>query len=304
MLEEPNMSSHWNLKIVVPTRNRADLAAIAVESVLAARLPTVQVMISDNSTDIAQREQLSTRWAGTPVQYVRPPEPLAMAAHWEWALRQALQDPTVTHVVFLTDRMSFQVGGLTALTHAVTRWPTKVISYAHDRVQDYRRPVELEQASWSGRVLDVSSALFVSDVAGAKQSMGMAMPRLLNTAVPREVLDQVRLRFGAACGNSTSPDFAFAFRCLSVVGSIVFYDRPVVIHYALDRSNGASVARGHMSQDHLDFMGDLKGEVLTKAPLPGVVTVFNAIVEEYLRGAIAGRLAGRRHRSLPANPAQ
>lgn len=276
------MTPQWTLQIVIPTRNRADLAASAVQSVIDAGLPRVRIMVSDNSTQPDEAERLAAHYAGTPVQYIRPSKPLAMAAHWEWALGRALDDTSVTHVAFLTDRMMFQEGGLKALLDAMACWPAQVITFAQDRVNDYRYPVELEQSAWSGHVLEVSSNLFVWDWSAVKQATGMAMPRLLNSIVPRSVIDLVRSRFGTVCGNSTSPDFAFAFRSLAVLDSLLYYDRPAIIHYALDRSNGASVARGMVSADHADFMHGLDGSsLLPDAPLPGALTVLNAIMQEY-----------------------
>lgn len=253
-----------------------------MQSVLDSQLSDVQVLVSDNSTDLDQASALAGYCSGKDLEYVRPPEPLPMASHWEWALGHALQDRAVSHVAFLTDRMIMQPGALAALSNGVRNCPAKVVSYAHDRLNDYRRPVELEQAAWSGRAVEIPSPVFVRQISRSIQTTNMAMPRLLNCVVPRAIVETIRERFGAACDDAISPDYAFAFRCLAVVDTIVFYDRPVVLHYALDRSNGASVARGLMSPDHADFVGSLRGrDVLPAAPEPGILTVFNSIINEY-----------------------
>jgi hypothetical protein len=207
---------------------------------------------------------------------------MAMSDHWEWALRRALADTSVTHVAFLTDRMLFQPGGLQAIVTAMQRWPTRVITFALDRISDHERPVRLEQAAWSGRVLRISSDLFIRDWSHARQETGGAVPKLLNSVVPRAAVERIQGRFGTACGAATSPDFAFAFRCIAVIGSVHYFDRPVLIHYALDRSNGASAERGEVTPDHADFMTELSGRgILADAPLPGIVSVFNSIMQEY-----------------------
>src|SRR4051794_20489438 len=95
------------LAVAIPTRNRAALAALAVESVLRAANGAVTVVVSDNSTEPDELERLKSYCAGLPdgaVHYARPPEPLPMDAHWEWLRALALREVAPTHLAYLTDR--------------------------------------------------------------------------------------------------------------------------------------------------------------------------------------------------------
>src|SRR5689334_22758358 len=75
-------SGAMNTVVVVPTRNRADLAAESIASVLAEDDPRLTVLVSDNSTDPDEAERLRS-WCSERdedrVLYVRPEEPLPMS---------------------------------------------------------------------------------------------------------------------------------------------------------------------------------------------------------------------------------
>jgi hypothetical protein len=81
---------------------------------------------------------------------------------------------------------------------------------------------------------------------------------------------------------SISPDFCFCYRALSIVDSIVYLDKAILIQYALDRSQGASYARGEDTRDRVDFAGQLGAtEMNYAAPVPAFQTIRNAIFHEY-----------------------
>jgi hypothetical protein len=104
---------------------------------------------------------------------------------------------------------------------------------------------------------------------------------MLNCIVPRAVFHEIERRFGTIFA-SISPDFCFAYRCLDVVSSILFYDKPLLIQYSIDRSNGLSYARGIASLDSADFLRQLSGVRMNyAAPVPEFQTITNAVLHEY-----------------------
>ena len=68
-------------------------------------------------------------------RYVRPPQPFAMPAHWEWAIQQALADYDASHVTYLTDRMMFRKGALREVRR-VLRPDGRLIFVEHGRAHD------------------------------------------------------------------------------------------------------------------------------------------------------------------------
>ena len=269
--------------VVIPTRNRPSLAAAAVRSVLDTGVDSVRVVVSDNSTDLGHRDELERSCAALPrerVRYLRPEAPLAMTAHWEWALDHAIAaTPGATHVAYLTDRMLFRRGMLRAVLEAVARYPEQVVTYNHDRVDDTSRPVVLYRCASTGRLYEVRAEHLLELY--SRVVLTSAVPRMLNSVVPTLVVEAVRQRFGTVF-DSASPDFCFAFRCLEVVDQILFFDQAALIHRALDRSNGQSVARGVPSEDGLDYVRGLgESNRNSAAPIPEFETLTNAIVHEY-----------------------
>src|SRR2546421_2365610 len=119
------------LLVIIPTRNRANLAITAVRSVLSQDIDGVRVLVSDNSTIAEEAASLSLfcqRLKDERLRYVVPPKPVPMSRHWDWAMRQALESDA-THFTILTDRMMFKPGELLLLLRIVGRHPSKIISY-------------------------------------------------------------------------------------------------------------------------------------------------------------------------------
>jgi hypothetical protein len=270
------------LLVVVPTRNRADLAIETAKSILRLNHPQLRLVVSDNSTSEHERELMRGASGPLGMEVWRPHTPLPMSEHWNWALLRARADPAASHVSIVTDRMLVRPVALAEMIDILGQFPADVVAYGHDRLDDLREPVRLEINQCTGRVMRLPSSLQATLVAESDESVNLTLPRLLNCVVPKDVLHAVENRFGSMCRGTISPDFAFAFRCLATVPSTLFYDRSVLVHYAMDRSNGASVARGVFSPDHVDFVRELGGAVpMLAAPLPELLTVQNAVVHEY-----------------------
>ena len=269
--------------VVIPTRNRAAIAANAIRSVLNQPAENVSVLVSDNSTSETEREMLAefcAKHADSRLRYVRPPDALSMPAHWDWAIHQALRSYAASHFLFLTDRMMFRKGALSEVLKLAALHPDKVIAYNQDRIVDNVRPIRVEQCPGTGKLLEVDSLRFTWLLSQAVFHPGL--PRMNNSVVPRAVLGRIEERFGAVF-SSISPDFNFCCRCLEMEQSILFYDKSPIFHYALHRSNGASVTRGEMTPDYRDFMANLPAAnaIWHATPIPELNTAVNAVFHEY-----------------------
>ncbi len=268
--------------ILVPTRNRPALACAAVQSLLTQSSVSVEIVVSDNSTD-GTREDLRHRCEeiaeGRRLRHISPPKQMSMTDHWAWALDQLLAQTDATHVAFLTDRMRFKPDRLARLLEVAAMNPTEVISYNHDRVDDHRQPLSLTLVEWSGLVLRIDSDELIR--MGSRAESHPSLPRMMNCLVPVAVFEDIRTRFGSIFA-SISPDHCFAYRCLAVRRSLLYLDEPLLVHYALDRSNGASYARGMVSDDSADFAKNLGTTIMNeRAPVPEFHTIMNAVVNEY-----------------------
>ena len=274
--------AYGGLTVVIPTRNRANLAQAAIKSVLDQGLSQVTILVSDNSTDDAGARALQAHCEALDprlVRYIRPAQPMPMSAHWDWVIHRALEQTVASHVLYLTDRMIFKAGALGALIERARRFPDKVISYNVDRIDDFDQPVFLDQKPWSGKLLEIPADHLLYLTSRAVHPA--CLPGMLNCIVPRPLFDEIDRRFGSIFA-SISPDFCFAYRSLDVVSSILYYDRSLLIQSSIDRSNGLSYARGIASADSADFRRQLSGVQMNyAAPVPEFQTITNAVLHEY-----------------------
>ena len=272
-----------SLGIVIPTRNRADLAIASIQSALewtgAAR---VRVLVSDNSTDASESLRLREFVAGLQgrVELIRPDSSLGMTDHWNFAINQALASTTCSHFMFLTDRMLFKRGALDIIMGACERWPCDVVCFTYDRVQDYGEPIVYRPLPRSfGNYRIASKDLLAMS---SRMAIPSCLPRMLNSAAPREHLEGLRDKGGSVFA-SIAPDYNFCYSTLLTTQSIIYIDRSLLVNYAQGRSNGASFSRGKMSIDSNDFMAtSTSGGINHRCPIPAVVTVGNAVMHEYM----------------------
>lgn len=271
------------LLVILPTRNRAELSIRAIRSVLSAGLADVRVLVSDNSTDEAEVERLRTfcRDLGEScVRYIRPPEPLAMSPHWEWAFEHALADDPANHFAVLGDRRIFRKGCLAEVVALTKAHPDSLVVYRQIMVEDHQKIISVTQQPWSGSLLRIDARDMLK--ANASGVWHEVVPVLQNCVVTRGSLMRVRERFGNRF-LSTSPDYVFGFRALSLGEPVLIYDKPVILGSALDRSNGRSLARGVRTRDTVDFIATnpqiQHGFFAT--PIPEIMISTNAAFHEY-----------------------
>ena len=252
----------------------------SIESVLREAGPDVVCVVSDNSTSEADRRRLAEFCAGLDerVEYVRPPEPLPMPAHWEWLWQTIREFADPTHLAYLTDRMVFGAGALPALQEIVERHPDRVVSYHHDHVEDAAPPVELVQAPSTGRLVDLSCRKLAE--LSSRGRYGDHLPRLLNCIAPTPLVEAIERRFGDVFG-TVSPDYRFAYRCLAECESILLLDRACLIAHGQDRSAGGNFRRGNVNEDAADYAERLTDPRFGATPAPELETLANAVFQEY-----------------------
>jgi len=275
------VDEYQSLLVVIPTRNRAQLAIGAIESVLSQELDNLRVLVSDNSTiqeEVALLSRYCEQLKDERLRYLATPADLPMSPHWNWATMQALQSDA-THFTVLTDRMVFRPDELGPLIELVRRRPAHVLSYKHDKVIDYKRPVKLALQPWTGDLFEIRAERLLALT--AQCLMHECLPRMLNCVVPRSVLDRIETQFGTIFG-SVAPDFNFCYKALALEDVIIFFDKAILIHRALDRSNGETLASGFRVRDHADFLASIRFDQMNFiTPVPEVRSRFNFIVNEY-----------------------
>ncbi len=275
-------SDYKSLLVVIPTRNRAELAINAINSVLSQENSQLELIVSDNSTDEAEVSRLSNYCRQSDdkrLRYIRPSKTLPMTKHWNWAMEQALRISQSNHITYLTDRLLFAKNCLQNLQRILTKYPDKIVSYTFDSIEDSKFPVSLSQIRYTGKLFEIESASILKIYAEMERLQ--ALPKMLNSVASRRLMTKIFERYGNYFF-SISPDYNLAFRSLDLEESILYYDRPLLISYCNNRSNGWNVLQGNFNQDALDFINNLSStEICFDSPVKAIWVLPNAIIHEY-----------------------
>jgi glycosyltransferase involved in cell wall biosynthesis len=273
-----------SVAIVIPTRNRADLAAEAVRSLLAIDDERLQVVVSNNSSDpehVSRLENFCARVADRRVLHLRPAHSLPMAEHWDWAIQQTLERTDATHVGLHYDRR-VSLPQLPLLFDRVAERPDVTITYYLNIVYGGPSRFYVHHQAWTGGLYEMRTtrALELAST-GMLTDLWPGFPVLVNCVTPRPVFERVARRYGNFCA-STTPDAAFGLRLAGLEERYLHFDRSLGIHYAFERSNGLAYLRGDGSPVFADFMklfGDRPW--LDAAPIPGLNLGQNIFWHEY-----------------------
>jgi glycosyltransferase involved in cell wall biosynthesis len=263
---------------VIPSRNRASLAVAAVQSLLAQDI-SIEIFLSDNSTD---PEPLREFCRTEPrVRYLRPPVELAMPAHWDWAIRQAMELSSASHFTVHYDRKLSKPGIWAELAAAASRRPDVLLSFPLDSISHEPPPLRLWQTPWTGKTFTIRTERVARLVSRENVDViANALPLLSNCIVPRGVFNAIVERFGDLC-DSTAPDDAFLSRFLVLYSHYIHFDRAAGILYGSTRSNCMGYIGG-TGGDWADYRKRWDGRPwLDAAPIPGISLGANILFHEY-----------------------
>ncbi len=263
--------------VVVPTRDRPALARNAVRSLLDQDCE-LDVFVSDNSRSPDALADIDD--PGRRVHRLRPASDLAMADHWDWAIREAMQRSSATHFVVHHDRRWSTPRSWGAVADIATRWPDDLITVGVDSISDVPPPLRLWQQPWTGQTFAIRTSAAAAAIASARVApLAHALP-LLISVVPRAVLQSVIDRFGDIC-RSTGPDSAFMARFLALHDRYLCADRVTGVMYAAHRSTNHGYLKG-AGGDFGSFVRQYGDHPwLAAAPVPGVNLGSNMLFHEY-----------------------
>ncbi len=265
--------------IVIPTRNRPELAEFALHSALRQDFDDFDVLVSDNSSP-HQADQLRSvveEIKDPRVRYVRPPSELGMGAHWEFAVPQGSGD----YIGVLTDRMAFKKDALSRLAEALHAHTVDVIAYSSSALMEAAPPYRLQRPPFSGRLEVIDSRLALRLLAMSIPPWGV--PTMLNTFVSRKLLREMLSAYPDVF-TGAAPDQSFCMHALDSVAHYHYLDVPVMIAHGVTSSNGNAVATGQANDASREFVSNLMSKGgLTCTPIPDVMVNHNVITNEYCR---------------------
>ncbi|HSA06018.1 MAG TPA: glycosyltransferase [Candidatus Gastranaerophilales bacterium] len=282
------MPPYKGLAIIIPTRNRAELAKNAINSVLEQGQDDVYVIFSDNSTEELEVEELKSfcdKLNHPNLTYIRSPESMSMTNHWDWAIKYILDNDkfnNITHFLWLADRNVLIKNSIVNLKNIIVQNPLDLISYNFLTLNDIKKPVTISRIKkFENTVKKIYSEDFLYEIYTNVKYPTAIMPLNLISAAPRYMLDRLRQKHNNIFA-STSPDACFAYRILAEYDYYLEYDKAINISYALSKSNNYSYMTGEKNDTSKDFASFYKKDVLfPDAMIPEIEISENALINEY-----------------------
>lgn len=265
--------------IVIPTRDRSDLIVETVLSALNQDNADFEIILSDNSSNVATQKALQNAGLITRINYIRPPSELNMPDHWEFASEKA----TGRYVLILTDRSILKQGTLKTIFDQIQKHsadkPAPICSWGWSLYDDHKKAIVANNLDYSPeRVQFRDSRSFLSEFLGSQKKYPYFLPRGLNSCYSSAFAKEIRLKHGKLF-TPTSPDFTSAFRLLALSEKLLFIDAALLVSRGLRQSNGGTAYIAG-SPEYLKSLGEEARLrcVPLKAPM-----VENYIYEDYLR---------------------
>jgi hypothetical protein len=118
----------------------------------------------------------------------------------------------------------------------------------------------------------------------AESVFNYSLPRMMASCCTRATVERIKEKYGSLFF-SDAPDFNFAYTCLTVEDSILFYDYPLTISYGFRVSNGTTFNRGVFNKESTtkDFIKTTKfagiNGLVSRLPL----STTKIIASEYVR---------------------
>lgn len=269
--------------VVLPTKSRPQLVGEAIQSVLDQSFRDFELIVSDNWND-DETPSVLERFEDERLRIVKPPTPLNMPDHWEFASRQA----TGSYVLFLTDRMLMRPDALRVIHEELQRAGQPEVCVW--RMQTYWErtgtlyPLHFHGIRGAVRTLPTQKIIeeFV------RSNIWRLLPLSMNSCVRRDYIDRLRERFGVLYA-PTSPDYTSAFFFLGFTPELLYIDRALLLQRGMTQGN----TRWLRNEDFLRSLAphDPYSHVPVKAAL-----IWSLCVNDYL---VTKERAGAEYPDVP-----
>lgn len=221
--------------VLIPTRNRPELARQAVESALSQEFINTEIVIIDNNLDDSTKNALN-HITDSRYVYLRTGD-LSMPDNWEFAFQQAQGE----YILLLPDRDVFtSPKSLSVLAEVLEKTGVKIVSYNWATQQNDGR---IQWRAYDNKLHRVQSQdLIKAFLNGEYRLFADRAPKGLNCCFHRELADVIRERWGALCP-PISPDYTMAYQLLMLVSEYVYFNAPIFTQTHEDISNGSMTKR-------------------------------------------------------------
>jgi len=226
------------VSIVMPTRNRAQLLKVALQSALRQTYHDIEIVVSDNYCGNEETKKVYESFQDSRLRYVRTDRLLAMPDSWEFALSHAKGD----YVTFLTDDSYLLSYAVEKALATVDEFKTELVAWdicsyvspewafpMPSNVLSFRKPQTKRQVFCSRDVLQQLYEHQFSDYA----------PKFLNSLCHQQLIARV-LGIQKRMFLPPAPDYTGAVSLLVNTDKYVFLHWPLMIAGTTPRSIGAA----------------------------------------------------------------
>ncbi len=244
------------ITVVIPTRERCDVLARSLHTVVSQDYANLRILVSDNCSADATRDVVhATR--DPRVTYFNTGKRVSMSANWELALSQVARG----WITIIGDDDGLLPGAIQRVadlaastplsaikaTRASYSWPSRTgTGYGRIRLPLGTGTELRSSRNWLRRLME-------------GQARYLDLPMLYDGGFVRsEVLDQLRAR-GAAVYRSSIPDVYSAVAIASIVDEYMFSHEPLAISGISAHSTGTSLLNGS-KQDEETPIGKFQAE--------------------------------------------
>ena len=207
--------------ILLPTKNRSEIVAGAVESALAQGFRDFELVVSDNDDSETATRDVIGRFTDPRVRYLRTSGKLPMHENWENALRAARG----RFVLILEDKMRLVGNALETLHQLATEHGEVVMSY------EVRFVGESTMSGMTGppRTGWLESRAVVDLFRRLDPKFFQVHPKGLDSCVPMSVVRRaLELSPTGLYFSHLTPDYASGFLLLRVVERFLFVEAPLL----------------------------------------------------------------------------
>ena len=192
---------------VLPTKNRAQLVGGAIESILSQTLTDYELIIIDND-DSNDTLNVVSNFKDNRVKHIRTGG-LGMPQNWKKALNESKGEWTI----FVEDKFRIKKNCLETLEYFINHMPSLCYSWlATPDGRDHLRPDFYSAWITAESINSVDS---IMDIANGKfHKYWDKIPKLLNSAIHRKLIDKIENQSCQSLCSPVSPDFTSAFALL------------------------------------------------------------------------------------------
>ena len=243
--------------VLMPTRNRASLLRSSLESAVDQKFQDYEIIVSDNnSTDATKTVVEDVMRSSNKIRYVNPGRDLSMCDNWEYVLSQS----SGQYIIYLCDDDALAPDSLSYIHDLLRHFHMNVMvwrsgAYHHPDIPDPSLRLQFTYEQSSGELFEVASQPIIETLCRFDWSVNGIVPKMLNCAVSRAVIDACRGRTGEFFV-PPYPDFSAVGQLLSTNRSYHFIDLPLYIAGASLVSNaGIRFDRKKKHNEYVSLFG-------------------------------------------------